>query len=91
MTRILATIAFCLLGTTAAFAADQAAATACAAKLQPDSKMIYAAVAPKVTPASVLKDVIRDTVKPMVSAGKISRSAAQAAAPSAGECLKLLK
>ncbi|PZQ95616.1 MAG: hypothetical protein DI533_18375 [Cereibacter sphaeroides] len=72
-------------------AADVQAANSCAAGLSAQSRMIYDATAGNVKPDSNLRDVITENTKPLVMAGKMTRSEAQAAAPSAGKCLELLK
>lgn len=75
----------------AAALADRKAGDTCAAKLAADAKTIYEAAAPAIKADSVVKDVIVDKVRPLVMAGKLSRDAARAAAPAAGECLVLVK
>jgi hypothetical protein len=71
--------------------ADRASADACAAKLPPDAKTIYAATAPSIGPATSIVDELRSKVRPMVMSGKMSQDSARANAEVAGECLKLLK
>jgi hypothetical protein len=67
------------------------AASTCAASLSPDSKTIYAAVAPKVTPTTDLPDVIRSTTRGLVMGGQLDRANAKPAAEAAGACLAQLK
>jgi hypothetical protein len=74
-----------------AIASDPAAATKCAGGLGPDARQIYDLVAPEVTPASNIKDLIVAKARPLVMSGKMSRDDARAAANQAGPCLKLLK
>lgn len=71
----------------AAEAADPAAATACSAKLTPDGQIFYGKIAPKMTPATDVREALEEVGRPLVMAGSMSRAAAEAA----GECLKLLK
>ncbi len=87
------TIAFLLIAvaTASVQAKDIAAADACAAKLGPGARQIYVLAAPEVKPSSVIKDVLVAKLKPLVMSGKIDRNQAQAEAPKAGECLKLLQ
>ena len=70
--------------------ADQAAASACAAGLSADGKLIYDRTAPTVTPATDLREAVIAVARPMVMEGKMTREAARPAAEAAGECLKLL-
>ena len=72
-------------------AADPAAATACSAKLTPDGQMFYGKIAPKMTPATDVREELEEVGRPLVMAGSRSRATARAAAEAAGECLKLLK
>ncbi len=72
-------------------AADPAALKTCIDGLSPDARTIYTAVAPKVKPDSVIPDLLRATVRPMVMGGKLTSSAAKASAPAAGQCLAMLK
>lgn len=71
----------------AAEAADPAAATACSAKLTPDGQIFYGKIAPKMTPATDVREALEEVGRPLVMAGSMSRATAEAA----GECLKLLK
>ncbi len=74
-----------------AHAADQAAASACAAQLSPDGQLLYNKVAPTMTPKTDIKDALTGVARPMVMGGSMSRDNARAAAEAAGECLKFLK
>jgi len=71
--------------------ADQAAATACSAKLSKDGQLLYGKVAPTMTPQTDIKDALTSVARPMVMGGSMSRDTARTAAEAAGECLKLLK
>lgn len=71
--------------------ADQAGATACAAGLSADGKLIYAKTAPEVTPTTDLKEAVTAVARSMVMGGQMSREVARPAAEAAGECLKMLK
>jgi hypothetical protein len=71
--------------------ADQAAATACAAGLSAEGKLIYAKTAPEVTPATDLREAVTAVARSMVIGGQMTREVARPAAEAAGECLKLLK
>jgi hypothetical protein len=72
-------------------APDPKAASICAAGLAPDAKTIYVATAPKVTPTTVLHDVVRSTTIGLVMAGQLDRANAKPAAEAAGTCLAQLK
>ena len=87
------TIAFLFISvaSTSAQAKDIAAANACAGKLGTNARQIYDLAAPEVKPSSVIKDILVAKIKPLVMSGKIDRNQAQAEAPKAGECLKLLQ
>jgi len=71
--------------------ADEVNSETCAAALSPTAKTIYEAVAPSVDADTNLKKLIKKTVRPMVMSGKMKRKQAKENAPSAGECLRLLK
>lgn len=72
-------------------AADQAAASACAAQLSKDGQLLYGKVAPTMTPKTDIKDALTSVARPMVMGGSMSRDTARTAAEAAGECLKFLK
>ncbi|MDB5488292.1 MAG: hypothetical protein JWQ58_2007 [Reyranella sp.] len=72
-------------------AADQAAASACAAQLSKDGQLLYGKVAPTMTPKTDIKDALTGVARPMVMGGSMSRDTARTAAEAAGECLKFLK
>jgi len=74
-----------------AHAADQAAASACAAQLSKDGQLLYGKVAPTMTPKTDIKDALTGVARPMVMGGSMSRDNARTAAEAAGECLKFLK
>ena len=71
--------------------ADQAAASACSAKLSQDGQLIYGKAAPTVTAKSNIRDAVIDVARPLVMNGSMSRETARAAGEAAGECLKLLQ
>lgn len=71
--------------------ADVAKARACADRLNPPARMMYDHVAPKVKSNSKIPDLMRAEVPSLVIGGKLSRELAQKNAPSAGQCLYLLK
>jgi len=71
--------------------ADPAKARACADRLNPPARMMYDHVAPKVKRSSKIPDLMRAEVPSLVFGGKLSRELAQKNAPSAGQCLLLLK
>lgn len=68
--------------------ADRAAADACAAKLNADAKVVYAAVIGSVRPGIDLAEVVKSKTRDLVLSGKLSRSNARPAAEAAGPCLK---
>lgn len=76
---------------TPALARNEKAAAACAAKLSPEGKAMYAATAPEVKPDSDLRELMRSKVIPMVMFGSLTREAAEANGPAAGACAALLK
>jgi hypothetical protein len=69
--------------------ADQAAATACAAKLSKEGQMLYEKAAPTVSPTNNIKDALTSVARPLVMNGTLSRAVARDAAEAAGECMKL--
>jgi hypothetical protein len=71
--------------------ADQAAATACSARLSDGGKLVYEKVAPSVAPQTDLKEAITAVLRPLVMNGSMKREQARTAAEEAGECLKLLR
>lgn len=74
----------------AAFA-DQAAGSACAAKLPADAQTIYNASVGQVTPQTDLRALITDQTKSLVMAGTIQRASAKPSAQAAAKCLELVK
>ena len=72
-------------------AADQAAASACAALRSKDGQLLYGKVAPTRTPQTDIKAALTSVARPMVMGGSMSRDTARTAAEAAGECLKFLK
>jgi hypothetical protein len=72
-------------------AADQAAGDACSKNLGPDALLIYRDTSPEVTKNSDIVEMLRSHARALVSAGKIDRDNARAAAQAAGGCLKALR
>ncbi len=71
--------------------ADKASANACAGKLSPEAKQIYAATIGDIAPGVDLKEAVHGRTKGLVMGGKLSRDQARPAAEAAGECLKLAR
>ncbi len=68
-------------------AADQVAASACAAQLSKDGQLLYGKVAPTMTPKTDIKDALTSVARPMVMGGSMSRDTARTAAEAAGNVL----
>lgn len=68
--------------------ANRAAADACAAKLSPDAKTVYAATIGSVKAGVDLTAVVTAKTRDLVMSGKLSRGNARPAAEAAGTCLK---
>ncbi|MGE0341243.1 MAG: hypothetical protein AB7O79_15365 [Xanthobacteraceae bacterium] len=85
-----AAIAAVLLALPGVAQANRAAADACAARLGPDAKIVYAAVIDSVK-AGDLVETIKLKTRSLVMSGKLSRGQAKAAAEAAGACLKQAK
>ena len=81
-----------LFGLTVPFAAvaDEAGANACAAKLEPESKLIYDQTSANLSPDSTLKAVIEHETRALVHDGKVSMWSARSSAESAYACLDML-
>lgn len=75
----------------AAHAADPAAAQACAAKLSPESKAIYDAAAPKMTPTTDMRDLLKSTTFGLIMQGEVKSADARPSAMAAAHCLRDLK
>ena len=75
----------------ATLAADPAAAEACAAKLDPDAKAIYAAAAPSIKQGEEMRAVLTRVVMPKVMSGVMTRRTARPLAESASRCLGLMQ
>jgi hypothetical protein len=71
--------------------ADTKSSLACAAKLQPEAKLIYDKAAPTIRADTVIRDALPGIVRPMVMAGNVVRSSAQASGEAAGLCLRELQ
>lgn len=74
-------------GATPSFA-SKASADACAAKLSPEAKQIYAASIGSVAPGVDMREIIRGKTRALVIGGKLTRDQARPAAETAGVCLK---
>jgi hypothetical protein len=81
-----ATIAVLLIAPVAAHA-GKAEAESCAKALPQEARLIYDTVAPKITAASNVKDVVTENTRQLAMSGKVSRSTARDSATSAGQCL----
>jgi len=68
--------------------ADRATADACAAKLAPEAKLIYAEVIGSVVPGVQLEEVVRSKTRSLVIGGQVNRGQAEPSARAAGACLK---
>lgn len=75
----------------AAHAADPAAAQACAAKLTPEAKSIYDAAAPKMTPTTNMRDLLKSTTFGLIMQGEVKSADARPSAIAAAHCLRNLK
>jgi hypothetical protein len=73
---------------TAAYA-NRPAADACAAKLTPDGKAIYAATMAGKPTQDTLRSVMEHQTRGLVMDGKVSRDKARDNAKAAAECVKL--
>lgn len=62
-------------------------ADSCAKTLPQEARLIYDTVAPQITPASNVKDVVTSNTRQLAIAGKVSRATARDSATSAGQCL----
>ncbi len=71
--------------------ADKKTATACAAKLPPEARLIFDTAAPSIRADTVIKDALPGIVRPMVISGKVARSSARQNGEAAGLCLKELQ
>ncbi|GAB0119731.1 hypothetical protein [Acidisoma sp. 7E03] len=80
-----------LLAPLAAHAADPAAAQACAAKLTPEAKSIYDAAAPKMTPTTDMRDLLKSTTFGLIMQGEVKQADARPSAMAAAKCLRNLK
>jgi hypothetical protein len=86
-----------VIGLTAVFCsglpalAASSSADSCAAGLKPKARQIYDNVAPGLKPGDDLRGAMTMHVMPMVMTATLTRSDAEAAAPSAAVCLELLQ
>ena len=83
----MATLAFAAIGVAAA-RADGPAGDACAAKLTPDGKAIYAAAIVAKPTMDTVRAVIEKEARSLAMGGKIARASARDNATAAGECVK---
>lgn len=68
--------------------ASKASADACAAKLSPAAKQIYAASIGSAAPGADMREIVRGKTRSLVIGGKLTRDQARPAAEAAGACLK---
>lgn len=80
-----------ILPLAAAHAADPAAASACANTLAPEAKTIYEAAAPKMTPTTDMRDLLKSTTFSLMMQGEVKAADARPAATAAAGCLRDLK
>lgn len=78
-----------VLGLASAAEANGPAADACAAKLTPDGKAIYAATVAARPTKDNLRSVVEHQTRSLARGGKIGRGDARDNAMAAGECVKL--
>ena len=71
--------------------ADAAAAAKCRSGLNAEATLIYDKVLPLVTPATVLRDMLKEQTRSMVMAGSVDMGTARDSATAAGECLRDLR
>lgn len=88
---VLLTAAPLLAAPLAAHAADPAAAQACAAQLPPEAKAIYEAAAPKITPTTDMRDLLKSTTFGLIMQGEVKQADARPSAMAAAKCLRNLK
>lgn len=87
--KVIAAAALTMAALVTAAHADKPAADACAAKLKPDGKAVYAAVWAAGPTTETLRSVIEKEARGLAMGGKISRGSARENATEAGECVKL--
>jgi hypothetical protein len=68
--------------------ADTAAATACAANLTGDARVIFDATLPEVEPGVDLRAVVTARTRSLAMAGEIDRDTARQSAGAAAKCLQ---
>jgi hypothetical protein len=78
-----------VMATSAGVRADKPAGDACAAKLNPDGKAVYAAVVAAGPTTETLRSVVEHEARELAMGGKIARGEARENATTAGECAKL--
>jgi uncharacterized protein YcfJ len=85
----MAMLALAAMGVAVAARADGPAGDACAAKLTPDGKAVYAAVVAAKPTTETLREVIEKEARSLAMGGKIARASARENATAAGECVKV--
>jgi hypothetical protein len=84
----MAMIAVAAIGCAVAARADGPAGDACAAKLTPDAKAIYAATLAAKPTTDTLRSTVEKEARSLAMGGKIARASARDNAVDAGECVK---
>jgi hypothetical protein len=69
--------------------ANEAAATKCRGKLNPEATQIYDKSLPLATPDANLRDVVTQQTRALVASNSIQMPTARANAEAAGKCLKM--
>jgi hypothetical protein len=81
---------FAAVGISTVAFADTRTATACAASLTTEQRLIYQSVLPDLTRETNLSNIVRTKVVFLVSAGRLQMSSAPDAAKVAGRCLQMV-
>ena len=81
-------IAAALMGLATSARADVAAGDACAAKLTPDGKAVYAAVVAANPTLETLRATVEGQARSLVMESKIAMGSARDNATAAGECVR---
>jgi hypothetical protein len=71
--------------------ADEAAATRCAASLQPHARLVFDAVTARPQPEFTLRAVLEARVRELVFMDRLMKSAARPAAEAASDCLRIAR
>lgn len=64
-------------------------AAQCVTELNPQSRMIFDAVYPKMATAKDIRDLVKETTKGFVKSGKLKRDEAKDSAMAAGKCIRM--